>query len=55
MKILTIFLAIFCLAQRVQSQVTYADFKSLIPYLENEDWKYTFKHAGELLEANPNE
>lgn len=55
MKILTIFLAIFCLAQRVQSQVTYADFKSLIPYLENEDWKYTFKHAGELLEANPND
>lgn len=55
MKIICMFLALVCLSQRLQSQVSYSDFKSLIPYLEKEDWKYTFKHAGEFLAANPND
>lgn len=45
---------ISCISFLAQTQVTRSDFKSLIPSLEKEDWKYVFKRSGALLEANPN-
>ena len=35
--------------------MTRPDFKSLIPSIEKEDWKYTFKRSGALLAWNPND
>ncbi|MFM6933857.1 MAG: hypothetical protein ACKOXP_00290 [Flavobacteriales bacterium] len=35
------------------TQVTKSDFQEIIPYLEKEDWKFTFKRSGALLAANP--
>ncbi|MCX8486711.1 MAG: hypothetical protein ORN53_05985, partial [Crocinitomicaceae bacterium] len=44
---------ISCISFLAQTQVTRSDFKSLIPSIEKEDWKYVFKRSGALLEANP--
>ena len=48
-----IVLCLSCISFLAQTQVTRSDFKSLIPSIENEGWKYVFKRSGALLEANP--
>lgn len=46
-------LLVFCISFVAQTQLTRSDFKLLIPSIEKEDWKYTFKRSGALLAANP--
>lgn len=48
-----IVLCLSCISFLAQTQVTRSDFKSLIPSIEKEGWKYVFKRSGALLEANP--
>lgn len=48
-----IVLCLSCIFFLAQTQVTRSGFKSLIPSIEKEDWKYVFKRSGALLEANP--
>ncbi|MEO8150852.1 MAG: hypothetical protein ABI723_24680 [Bacteroidia bacterium] len=54
-KILTTLILFVTLYQSYGQTVTYDDFKSLIPFLQAEDWKSAFNQSAKILKGTEND